>query len=672
MNQLFREDDGFLTGGGEMGALIRAHDWESSPLGPPGNWPPALKVAVRLLLSSGHPMFIWWGPELIQFYNDAYGRSIGPERHPSALGQKGRECWQEIWPIISPQIEQVMAGKGYTWHENMLVPITRYGSRQDVYWTYSYSPVDDPQAPNGVGGVLVICTETTDQVVNEQRSKLAEAKWRALFDLAPVFMCTLKGPQHIFEYANPEYFRLVGGRDIVGRPLAEALPEVVTQGFLTLLDEVYQTGSPHRGNAVPIDLASIPGDTNERHFVDFIYQPLTAEDNQVTGILVVGYDVTDSVLSGERLQEQDRRKDEFLAMLAHELRNPLAPITNVAQWMTQDATNQVEIRKAGEMLKRQCTQLTHLVDDLLDVSRITRGVIELKNSVVNVDQAVRIALESAQPQMDDKKQQLVYLSSDETLFVLGDVQRLVQCVSNVLVNAIKYTPPGGVIQVAVKRTGLEAAIEISDNGIGIAPEMLSKIFDLFTQVDPTIDRAQGGLGIGLSIVHRLVQMHGGTFTAASEGLGRGSQFTIQIPLTERLQTPLPEFSNQISESCRILIVDDNADAAESLASLLGYQGHEALAVYSAQEGLHQLTAFTPEIAVLDIGLPDINGYELARRFRGRSKSIILIALTGYGTTKDRKQSEEAGFDRHLTKPVAIAELTQVIDSARRQRSLNPV
>jgi len=672
MSQSFREDGSFLTGGGEMGALIRAHDWEKTPLGPPGHWPQALKVAVRILLSCGHPMFIWWGPQLIQFYNDAYCRSIGPERHPSALGQEGRQCWQEIWPIIGPQIEQVMAGKGHTWHENQLVPITRHGSRQDVYWTYSYSPIDDPHAPNGVGGVLVICAETTDQVLNEQRWKMAEAKWRALFDLAPVFMCTMKGPQHIFEYTNPEYLRLVARRDIVGKPVADALPEIVTQGFLGLLDQVYQTGRPYQGHAVPVDLASASGHAEQRHYVDFIYQPLTTEDNQVTGIFVVGYDVTDSVLSGQRLQEQDRRKDEFLAMLAHELRNPLAPITNVAQWLTQNATDQVEIRKAGEMLKRQCTQLTHLVNDLLDVSRITRGVIELKNSVVNIDQVVRIALESAQPQMADKKQELVYLPHEQTLFVFGDAQRLVQCLSNMLVNAIKYTPPGGVIQVAVTQMDGEVAIEIADNGIGIAPEMLPRIFDLFTQVDPTIDRAQGGLGIGLSIVHRLVQMHGGTFTAASEGLGRGSQFTIRLPLTERLQPPPLEPSSSNSESCRILVVDDNVDAAESLASLLVYQGHDALAVYSAHEGLQRLASFTPEVAVLDIGLPDINGYELARRFRAVSKSMILIALTGYGTPKDRRQAEEAGFDCHLTKPVALAELTQVIDSVRSQRALNPV
>ena len=654
---------GFLAGGGEMGARIRAYDWNATSLGSPMHWSQALKVAVRLLLSSGHPMFIWWGPQLIQFYNDAYCRSIGPERHPSALGQEGKECWQEIWPIIGPQIEQVMAGEGYTWHENQLVPITRHGSREDVYWTYSYSPIDDPDAPNGIGGVLVVCTETTEQVLSQQRAKIAEAKWRALFDLAPVFMCTLKGEQHEFEYANPEYLKLVNKREVLGKSVREALPEVVDQGFVSLLDEVFISRKPYQGHAIPVDLASEHSST-ERRFVDFIYQPLTNEDNMVTGIFVVGYDVTESVRSGTRLQEQDRRKDEFLAMLAHELRNPLAPIANVAELLMRKSSAPIETQKAGEVLKRQCGQLTHLVNDLLDVSRITRGIIELKNAPVSIDQAVVIALESAQPQIAEKGHNLVYAAADEELFVWGDLQRLVQCLSNILVNAVKYTPPQGMIKVTVAREGGEVTIEIADSGIGIDPEMLPTIFDLFTQVNSTIDRAQGGLGIGLSIVHRLVQMHSGAITAASEGSGRGTQFTIRLPLIASPQAVVQEPLADKAESCRILIVDDNIDAADSLALLLGYLGHETLAVYSALDGLRRLATFVPDVALLDIGLPDLDGYELARRFRAISSSTSLIALTGYGTAEDRRQSAEAGFDHHLTKPVAMVDLEQVIANLR--------
>jgi signal transduction histidine kinase len=666
MIQPLHDGAGFLAGGGEMGALVRAYDWDATSLGSPTHWSQALKVAVRLLLSSGHPMFIWWGPQLIQFYNDAYRRSIGPERHPSALGQEGKECWQEIWPIIGPQIEQVMAGEGYTWHENQLVPITRHGSREDVYWTYSYSPIDDPDAPNGIGGVLVVCTETTEQVLSQQRAKTAEAKWRALFDLAPVFMCTLKGMQHRFEYANPEYLKLVNKREVLGKTVREALPEVVGQGFVSLLDQVFRSRKPYQGHAVPVDLAS-EHHVTERRFVDFIYQPLTDENNEVTGVFVVGYDVTESVRSGERLREQDRRKDEFLAMLAHELRNPLAPIANVADLLMRKTDRPIETKKAGEVLQRQCGQLTHLVNDLLDVSRITRGIIELKNSPVSIHQVIDVALESAQPQIAEKGHKLVYAAAQDELFVWGDLQRLVQCLSNILVNAIKYTPPHGLIRVTVTRAGEKVAIEVADSGVGIAPEMLPTIFDLFTQVNPTIDRAQGGLGIGLSIVYRLVQMHSGSITAASEGSGRGSQFTVHLPLMVPPQAIVPEPLPETSKSCRILIIDDNVDAADSLALLLAHLGHETLAVYSALDGLRRLATFAPDVALLDIGLPDLNGYELARRFRATSTSTNLIALTGYGTAEDRRQSAEAGFDHHLTKPVAMAELERVISSLRKKR-----
>lgn len=663
MIQPLHDGAGFLAGGGEMGARIRAYDWETTPLGPPAQWSQALKVAVRLLLSSGHPMFIWWGPQLIQFYNDAYCRSIGPERHPSALGQEGRECWLEIWPIIGPQIEQVMAGEGYTWHENQLVPITRHGKREDVYWTYGYSPIDDPGAANGIGGVLVVCTETTEQVLSEQRSKTAETKWRALFDLAPVFMCTLKGPEHQFEYANVEYFHLVGQRDVLGKSVRDALPEVVEQGFVALLDQVFQTGKPYKGHSVPVDLAA-PNGITERRFIDFIYQALTNENNEIIGIFAVGYDVTETVRSGERLIEQDRRKDEFLAMLAHELRNPLAPIANVAELLMRNTIDPVTTRKAGEVLKRQCHQLTHLVNDLLDVSRITRGIIELKNTAINVDQAIRIALESAQPQLDEKDHELIYSSPAEDFFVWGDLQRLVQCLSNIIVNAIKYTPPGGTIKIMAEQVDATVSITVVDSGIGIAPEMLPSIFDLFTQANPTIDRAQGGLGIGLSIVHRLVQMHSGTFTAASEGLGHGSQFTIVLPLITPPQMAVTEPSQESGERYRILIVDDNVDAADSLARLLAFLGHETQTAYTAHEGSQRLATFAPDVALLDIGLPDLNGYELARQFRTITASTSLIALTGYGTEQDRQQSAEAGFDHHLTKPVTMVELEQVMATLR--------
>src|SRR6202022_3516421 len=229
----------FLAGGGEMGALTRAYDWSASPLGKPDTWPQSLRTALRILLNTNHPMFIWWGEELIQFYNDAYRRTMGAERHPSALGQRGRECWAEVWDIIGPQIEFVMTGKGSTWDEDRLVPVTRNGRREDVWGTYSYGPID---VEGGVGGVLVICNDVTAQHLINEALKDQSRFLRQLFEHAPGFMAVLRGPDHVFELTNAPSRKLLGDRDIVGKPLRAVLPEIEGQGYLELLDEVYRTG----------------------------------------------------------------------------------------------------------------------------------------------------------------------------------------------------------------------------------------------------------------------------------------------------------------------------------------------------------------------------------------------------------------------------------------------
>ncbi len=278
----------FLAGGGEMGALMRAHDWQASPLGEPSGWPQSLRTAVRLLLNCGHPMYIFWGPEFRCFYNDAYRQSIGPERHPGSLGQPGRPVWDEIWDIIGPQIEQVMGGRGATWNVNHLVPITRNGRREDVYWTYSYSPIDDTDAPHGVGGVLVVCSETTEQVLAEQRLAADIERQRRMFEKAPGFICVLTGPDHRYEYVNDAYVEIVGPRALIGRSIREALPELEGQGFYELLDQVYASGERFIAEAMPVRL----GATAARRHVDFVYEPMRDENGTVYGIFVGGHDIT--------------------------------------------------------------------------------------------------------------------------------------------------------------------------------------------------------------------------------------------------------------------------------------------------------------------------------------------------------------------------------------------
>ncbi len=297
----------FIRGGGEMGALMRAHDWRASELGSPDAWPQSLRTAVRLLLNSGHPMYIWWGPELICFYNDAYRQSIGAERHPGSLGRKAREVWGEIWHIIGPQITQVMSGGGATWHENALVPITRNGRREEVYWTYSYSPIDDGDAATGVGGVLVVCTETTQQVLSARHATEESRRFAELFEQAPSFMAMLRGPEHRFELANPSYLKLIGHRDILSRTVAEAIPEAAEQGYVELLDRVYRTGEPYAANGVRYAARPVAGGPLEEHYLDFVYQPIKDATGTVTGVFVEGVDVTGRAIADAALRESERQ-----------------------------------------------------------------------------------------------------------------------------------------------------------------------------------------------------------------------------------------------------------------------------------------------------------------------------------------------------------------------------
>ena len=282
----------FLRGGGEMGALIRAFDWQASALGKPEAWTPALQIAISLLLRSHQPMYLWWGPQLLCFYNDAYRRSIGAERHPSSLARPGREVWAEIWDTIGPQIEEVLTTGESIMHDDALVPITRNGRREDVYWTYSYNPVIDPGAAHEVAGVLVICSETTDSVVAGRRDAAELRKLAELFEQAPIFMAMLDGPDHRFELINPSYRRLIGARDLIGHTVTEAVPESIGQGYVDLLDRVYHSGEPFTATGMKLAIDDPGAGTIER-YLDFVYQPIKDKAGRVTGIFVVGVDATE-------------------------------------------------------------------------------------------------------------------------------------------------------------------------------------------------------------------------------------------------------------------------------------------------------------------------------------------------------------------------------------------
>ncbi len=321
----------FLAGGGEMGALMRAHDWSQSCLGAPADWPQPLRTVVRLLLNTGHPMYIFWGEDGICFYNDPYRRSIGPERHPGSLGLPAREVWEEIWHIIGPEVDQVMSGLGGTWSENKLVPITRNGRREDVFWTYSYSPIGDDNAAHGVGGVLVICAETTAQVLSEQRLAAQAQRQQRQFEQAPGFICILNGPEHVFDFVNQSYVRLAGDRQFVGRPVREVMPELAGQGFFELLGQVYASGERHVAHNVPVRLRSAPDKAEVERYLDFIYEAILDEAGCVTGIFVEGYDVTDTHVAQEAQRRQARHLQLLVDELNHRVKNTLAIVQGLAQ-----------------------------------------------------------------------------------------------------------------------------------------------------------------------------------------------------------------------------------------------------------------------------------------------------------------------------------------------------
>ncbi|HEU4780404.1 MAG TPA: ATP-binding protein, partial [Steroidobacteraceae bacterium] len=573
-----------------------------------------------------------------------------------------KQAWQEIWEIIGPQIDQVMRGDAATWHENQLVPIFRHGALQEVYWTYSFGPIDEPAAPHGVGGVLVICSETTPQVLSERRITEERARFAKLFELAPTFMCVLRGPTHVFELANPGYLRLIGHRPLIGQPVAVALPEVAEQGYLQLLDQVYASGEAYSATGAAYSAPPKPGEAVDTRYVDFVFQPIKEADGTVSGIFVEGVDVTTRTLADAVLRETDRRKDEFLAMLAHELRNPLAPIRTAAEVLSRRIDGDETAKNAADVVRRQATQLTRIVDDLLDVSRISMGRIELKRETLLLSDVIDHATETATPLWRAKQHQISTVTGLEPLYVIGDRARLVQSFGNVMTNAAKYTEVGGKIGIRVIGGDDFVKVEISDSGAGISPDFLPHIFELFTQADCTLDRAQGGLGIGLSVVKKLVEMHGGSITARSEGLGRGSTFEITLP---RAKAPLPE-STRERDTCgpshRILVVDDNVDAATTLCELLRMDGHHTQPAFSAEDALSLADTFSPDVVLLDIGLPRMDGYEVARRLRHSllRKGAVLIALTGYGQAEDRERARAAGFDAHLVKPVDLDALGKLL------------
>ena len=399
--------------------------------------------------------------------------------------------------------------------------------------------------------------------------------------------------------------------------------------------------------------------------------PLKNEREEIIGAINCFYDITErsllekkSLEQAESLADLSRRKDEFLAMLSHELRNPLAPISNAMHLLRLQKNEGPVQQQARGIIERQVGQLTHLIDDLMEVSRITSGRIHLHEELLALSGVVEHAVETVRPLIDQHRHSLELTLPAEPIWLQGDAARLEQVIVNLLTNAAKYTDKGGTISLSIAQEGDEAVIRVKDTGVGITPELLPRIFDLFTQADRSLDRSQGGLGIGLCLVQRLVEMHRGT-VAAQSTLGSGSEFVVRLPvvqdsaLSPAPNTPMPLLTG---ESLRVLVVEDNLDAAETLTMLLETSGH---GVRTANDGLAALQAaleYRPHVVLLDIGLPGMDGFAVARQLREQPilANIVLVAMTGYGEVVARQKSSEAGFNHHLVKPADFRKLQEIL------------
>ena len=975
---------------GEMADRVRAFDWSSTVLGPMESWPQSLRLALGICLNSRFPMFVWWGPQQINIYNDAYVPMLG-QRHPAALGRPARETWNDIWAVVGPQAEQVLTRGEATWNERVVLMMERNGYLEETYFTWSYSPIYDESG--GIGGMYCAVVEETPRVMAErardrllrendtERARLAEA-----FDRSPSFLAILRGPQHVFEYANGRYQKLTASRELIGLTVRDAIPEVGAQGFLEILDRVYGTGEAFIGNGLPVKLQRDDSASLETRYLDFVYQPMRDPEGTVIGILVHGIDVTERKTSEQRdrflisledalrtlagagditttvtrmlgeylavdrcayahveededsivvlgdysrgipsmvgryrlsqfgagplacvregrpfvvrdteeagledefyrrigvraiagvplrkaghtvatmsLQQREprdwtsaelellahvasrcyesiergrvertlreselqfrqladampqivftagpdgdveyfnrqwyeytglpegdasraswekvhtpdgmarvreawphamrtgepyeieyelrrndgayrwhlgralpirdeagrivrwygtntdihdrkrieqalgqaleaeqfargqaeqasRMKDEFLATLSHELRTPLNAIMGWAHLIRRPGATAEELAKAAEVIERNARSQATIIEDLLDMSAIMSGKVRLDMKPVELGDVVRAAIETAEPPARAKSVTIeTHMDGGDTR-VMGDADRLQQVLWNLLTNAVKFTPRGGRVEVRLRQdaSGIEACV--SDTGEGIDPDFLPHVFDRFRQADASSARRHGGLGLGLSIVKQLVELHGGHVSVASEGKGRGATFRVKLPLMAHVETAAPGGSRDASDDAatvaetpslrgvldgvHAMVVDDEIDARELLQRVLEGAGASVATAASTPEAMERLREASFDVLVSDIGMPGEDGYELIRRVRRSldKDALPALALTAYARPEDRAKVIAAGFQQHVAKPLEPARVVALVASLVRERA----
>ncbi|MBE9080328.1 PAS domain S-box protein [Romeria aff. gracilis LEGE 07310] len=786
--------------GGEMGERLRAHSWSHSSLGTIETWPQSLRAALRMMLRSRQPMFLWWGPSLVHFYNDGAIALLG-QRHPAALGQPARTVWADLWAMMGPKVQVVMQQASTVQIEGLTAMAGGGGRSFDL----TYSPVADEQGE--VGGILCACREQTPHQQTETALKaslrqsesrfhtladhISQLAWmadetgsifwynRRWFDYTGTTLAEMQGwgwqnvhhPDHVqrvvehirhcFETGEPweDIFPLRGKDGSYRSFLSRALPIRDAQGCIlrwfgtntditerlqieenlraseerfrqmaeTIQDvfwitdfripkilyvspayqqiwgrspeEIYGDHALWLETIHPDDRAQVlevVAQCQHQDFVENEYRivrpdgavrwirdrSFAVRNDQGTIVQAVGtaQDITDRkqieaerellLTQAEAAREQaeiaNRVKDEFLAMLSHELRSPLNPILGWSKLLQTRSFTPEKTQQALATIERNARLQAQLVEDLLDISRILRGKLSLKVAPINLERTIEAALETVRLSAEAKSIQIESAFDPGIPPVLGDANRLQQVVWNLLSNAIKFTPAGGRVRLRLEQVSPYACFSVSDTGRGIKADFIPYLFESFRQADSSTTRKYGGLGLGLSIVRQLVELHGGTVRAESEGEGLGATFSVCLPLMPMALAgqapgqPTTQLSKVHLQGIYVLVVEDEADTRNILTFMLEQAGATVAAAAAAEEGLLMLQTDEPDLLISDIAMPAMDGYGFIRRVRELNFQIPAIALTACATEAERQQILAAGFQRHLTKPVDPIALMKVV------------
>jgi signal transduction histidine kinase len=553
-----------LVQGGEMVAMLRNTDWSLTPLGPPATWPEALRLQLNVCFESAFPIAVWWGPELIQFYNDGYRPILGATKHPHAFGRPAIETWPEIWLTIGPLVDQVVQQGVAVKGEDMPLILQRNGYPELCHFTFSYSPIRNIRGE--IEGMFTAAVETSERVRAERRQAFQLMLSDALRGLSATDDIIATSTQLLCKHlqvSRAYYAEIDDQTATFSIPIqwteSADLPQLPAHGKIAEFGPYLLRTLP-QGQAVVVE--DVRTDPNFTSFVvqydaiairSIVIAPLirdgrlrstlnvthtcsrswTAEELVlIADVAERTWDALERARAEGALRTSNRLKDEFLAMLAHELRNPLAPISSAADLLRMVAHEDARVIKASEVISRQAKHMTALIDDLLDTSRVTRRLVELDKEIVDLKGVIESAIEQVRPLIESKGHQLRIHDDVLRKVLVGDRKRLVQIFANILNNAAKYTPEGGVITCTISAKESLVHVEISDTGVGITDSLLPHIFELFTQAERTPDRSQGGLGIGLALVKSMVELHGGEITASSAGIGKGSVFTVSLPVAD--------------------------------------------------------------------------------------------------------------------------------------------